>query len=386
MDAVPIIDWLTHEGRLHANPAELTARFAERCLAAGLPVCRIRIALVVLHPQDMSYVVTWQRGMPIHEERIRAEVYPEVLAASPLQALAQGQSTVRHRLSGNQSLDWQILTDLRQQGHTDYFSQPLLTMDGKTTRAIIYGTDAPGGFTDEHIAAMQAILPVLSLVCEVHAQARRSEIVLATYLGKKTAPQVLDGRIARGDGETIDAVIWFCDLRGFTALSESLSRTALLGLLNDFFGAMTTAVEDQGGEVLKFIGDAILAIFTVEGDPASACKRAMAAVRTSHDAIDRINHQRVKKGEPAIEFGIALHVGDVHYGNIGGSTRLDFTVIGPAVNLASRIEGQTKLLGQTVLVSEAFYSAAPDGLELAAEVQLHGIARPQCMYRVMADD
>src|SRR5262249_37007798 len=182
----------------------------------------------------------------------------------------------------------------------------------------------------------------------------------------------------RGMGETISAVVWACDLRGFTPLSEELSRERLIDLLNGYFGAMCQAVEQNQGGVLKFIGDALLAIFPVDGkDAAPACHRAPTAARAAVAAIDALNVERASGNEPMIVYGIALHVGDVIYGNIGGENRLDFTVIGPAVNLAVRIEGLCGELGRQILLSEAFVSAARIAVEPMGRFPLKGIAAPQ---------
>ncbi|MCP4502905.1 MAG: adenylate/guanylate cyclase domain-containing protein [Deltaproteobacteria bacterium] len=307
---------------------------------------------------------------------------------SPLHPLTQNQNEIRFRLQGDELLSFELLRELKDEGHTDYFAHILPTIDGKRSRAVIYVTDEDGGFSDEHLQIFREAQPVLAWVAEVHSQVRRSRTLLDTYLGKNTGQQILDGKIARGDGETLHAVVWFCDLRGFTTLSEQLPRDELLDMLNDFFGAMTSSIEHEGGEVLKFIGDAMLAIFPIEHGEAGkiACQKAMKAVEAVNSKTLLLNAQREEAKGPPIDFGVALHVGEVHYGNIGGKTRLDFTVIGPAVNLASRIESKTKVLGESVLVSDAFFQASSDGLVPCSREVFKGVAEPQNLYRLVRDD
>jgi adenylate cyclase len=191
---------------------------------------------------------------------------------------------------------------------------------------------------------------------------------------------VLDGAITRGTGETIYAVIWLCDLRGFTELSETLPRDALIVLLNEYFGAMTQAVEDAGGEILKFIGDAMLAIFPIDAGAEAACARALAAAAQASAVMARINTGRGAASQPAVDFGIALHLGDVMYGNIGGESRLDFTVIGPAVNLVARIQGLCGELRRPLLVSEAFARSSSSPVDAVGAFLLKGFGATQPVF------
>ncbi len=207
--------------------------------------------------------------------------------------------------------------------------------------------------------------------------------LLDTYVGRQSGGRVLAGQIRRGLGETINAVIWLSDLRGFTSLSETLPRDELIGMLDHYFGPMCDAVETNGGEVLKFIGDSVLAIFPVEPDAASACRRALDAARTAKATIEADNQRRVASGAPLIHYGLALHVGDVMYGNIGGSTRLDFTVIGPAVNLTARIESMCKTLDRSPLLSAEFARLSGAKAEFLGEFSLKGVGGQQPIYGVM---
>jgi len=226
----------------------------------------------------------------------------------------------------------------------------------------------------------EAMTPAVAVNLEIQALRRMARTLLDTYVGRQVGGRVLAGQIRRGMGETINAVIWLSDLRGFTSLSESSLRDELIEMLNRYFGPMCDAVEANGGEVLKFIGDAMLAIFPVEPDAAQACLSALAAARAAEAAIAKENRERAADGRPQIRYGLALHVGDVMYGNIGGDARLDFTVIGPAVNLTSRIESMCKSLDRSPLLSAEFARVSGVGAELLGEFALKGVGAEQQIY------
>jgi adenylate cyclase len=207
-----------------------------------------------------------------------------------------------------------------------------------------------------------------------------------TYVGERSGAHVLAGQIQRGSGEDLNAVIWFCDLRGFTRLADRLPRSDLIKLLNDYFEIMCNAVRAEGGEVLKFVGDGMLAIFEMK-DAVEAAARAEAALRAARAAIDATrshNAARRVAGQTEIKFGIALHLGEVSYGNIGAPDRLDFTVIGPAVNHANRLEKLAGELGRPLLASASFAGAAPAGLQSLGLHRLRGVAEPQEVFALEA--
>ena len=245
-----------------------------------------------------------------------------------------------------------------------------------------FATPRPDGLSTAEVALLQRLVPALAPVLEIQALRRTAQTLLATYVGAVTGGRVLAGQIKRGMGETIRAVIWLCDLRGFTPLSERLPRDALILMLNDYFGAMCRAVEAEGGEVLKFIGDAMLAIFPLaeSDDAAPSCRGALAAAARAAAAVAEINTARGDAGQPPIDYGIALHLGDVMYGNIGGERRLDFTVIGPAVNLIARIEALAGQLDRRLLLSADFASACPEPLECLGAFALKGLGQPQAIF------
>jgi len=223
-------------------------------------------------------------------------------------------------------------------------------------------------------------LSAVAFNLEIQALRRTARTLLDTYVGQQSGGRVLEGQITRGSGETIRAVIWLCDLRGFTGLSEMLPREALIDLLNAYFGPMCDAVSAHGGEVLKFIGDAMLAIFPIEADAAATCANAMIAAERAKVALSAENRRRTEAGLPRIEYGLALHVGDVMYGNIGSDTRLDFTVIGPAVNLTARIESMCRQLSRQILLSSDFVELGGVAANSLGSFSLKGVAANQQIF------
>jgi adenylate cyclase len=275
--------------------------------------------------------------------------------------------------------EFPILKDLRREGITDYVVLPVPFSDG-TSKALSLATTRADGFSDDQITLFEAMIPAVSFNLEIQVLRRTARTLLDTYVGRQSGNRVLDGQIRRGMGETLPAVIWLCDLRGFTGLSESLPRDALIEMLNQYFGPMCDAVEANGGEVLKFVGDAMLAIFPIGTDAASACRNALGAARMAKQSLANENRLRAAANLAQIDYGAALHIGDVMYGNIGSDTRLDFTVIGPAVNLTARIESMCKELDRSLLLSAEFVRASGVEACLLGEFVLKGVGAKQPIY------
>jgi adenylate cyclase len=280
---------------------------------------------------------------------------------SPFAPIIRGAGGVRRRLEGARSEpDFPVVQELQAEGATDYVAMPFRFSDGQIN-VMSLTSFAPGGFTTAALGNVFEVLPALARMFEVHAQRRISVGLLETYLGRHTGKRVLQGEIKHGDGRLIHAVIWFCDLRDSTALADSMDQASYLANLNRFFTAMAGAIIASDGEILSYIGDAVLAIFPIS-EPAqearstdaaaSACRDAVRAARLAGQRIAAANEARPDL--PTLRYGIGLHVGDVTYGNIGVPERLQFTVIGSAANEASRIESMTKVLGVPVVVSSAF--------------------------------
>jgi adenylate cyclase len=374
-----IIHWLLRDGPRVTDSKTFLNAFAEQLVANGIEVARVSTGVPSLHPQVFSFSGLWEVGKGASERRNLADASTfSRLEHSPVKTVYEGHGPVRCDLTAPAAdNEYAIYADLRKEGFTDYLVIGVPFSDG-SNKALTLATKRPGGFTAEETATFMALIPAFAMNLEIQALRRTAETLLDVYVGRHAGKRVLDGAIKRGMGETIPAVVWVCDVRSFTKLSEELSREKLIELLNGYFGVMCRAVEQHQGEVLKFIGDALLAIFPISGeDPALACHQALIAARAAVSGIDELNAERAKRNEPIIAYGIALHVGDVIYGNIGGENRLDFTVIGPAVNLAARIEGLCRELGRSILLSEAFVSAAHITVEALGRFPLKGVAVQQ---------
>ena len=371
--------WLVSEARLIDDTETLDLAIVEHLRGAGLPIVRYSTGVPSLHPQVDSFSTLWEQDKGLSFRQFRLEqASPTTLSESPIFIAYHEGRTVRCRLEGQPKPDeYEIVGELRARGMTDYLVLALPFADG-SHKAMSFATDRTGGFTEEDIGILESLSHPLAAVIEVRYLRHMAGTLMDTYVGPVAGRRVLQGSIKRGSGEIIPAVIWFCDLKGFTTLSETLADQILIDTLNAYFDAVTQAIEAEGGEILKFIGDAVLAIFQHgDGDEAGAAARALAAAGTALASLDLANAERASAGPPAIECGIALHIGDVLYGNVGGANRLDFTVIGKAVNLASRIEGLTRELARPVLVSQAFADAHGGDFDDLGTFALKGIADRQ---------
>jgi adenylate cyclase len=352
----PTLDWLISDARRLPDGPALLRALCERLVEAGMPLARASFHIRTLHPQLFGIGFYWQRGAD--DIRVfRAEhgiQQTPMYQRSPMRLLFEGAGAVRQRLDlphTDSDFDFPLLRELRDEGLTDYVALPMTFSDGKI-HGTTWSSDRPGGFATEHLTQIYDLLPVLSLLLEIHLNRRIAINLLDTYVGRDAGERILRGQITRGSGQTVRAAIWFCDLRGFTELSERTDRDTLLACLNQYFDCMAKPVEEHGGEILKFIGDAMLAMFPLETE--QACQRALQAALEARSAMAGLNTERIARGEEALGFGIALHAGDVMYGNIGAANRLDFTVVGPAVNLTSRLERLCRGLGLDLLISDTF--------------------------------
>lgn len=376
-----IAAWLLGEAPRLASDRETVEGLARALAREGCRVARINIGVPLLHPQVWSSRWLWQDGREVVEEHfsLTREDFAR-FQASPMKSIYEGGPPIRCRLVELRiGPDYPVLDDLRRDGMTDYLALGLPFSDG-SAKGITYATDRPGGFAERDLALLHALVPALASTLEIRTLRRTALTLLETYVGREAGRRVLAGMIRRGMGETIGAVIWLSDLRGFAEMSERLARDDLIGMLNDHFGVVCGAVEAEGGEVLKLIGDALLAIFPVAGDPAPACRRALEAARRAEAGMAEVNALRASRGQPPLAYGLALHLGDVMYGNIGGERRLDFTVIGPAVNLASRIGALSGELGRATLLSEDFARASGLPCVPLGAFRLKGLAAPQAVF------
>ena len=299
---------------------------------------------------------------------------------SPVPVVFERALAIRRRLADPACPDdYEILAEMRAEGVTDYLIQPLPFTNGEV-HAVSWTTRRPRGFGDDDMAALEAIRPPLARLAEVYALRRIAATLLNTYVGRDAGERILQGRIRRGDIERIDAVILLSDLRDFTAQSNRLPGEAVIGLLNSYFDCLVPPIEAHGGEVLKFVGDGLLGIFPVAADPREACRGALAAAAEARAALSEANAERAAHGEPEQRFGLALHLGEVLYGNIGSAGRLDFTTIGPAVNLTARLETLARDLGRDLVASTAFARHSPEPLHSLGTFRLRGFQMPEEVF------
>jgi adenylate cyclase len=375
------------DARKLADPNEFLEAFAERLRGAGIDVARITTGVPILHPQIFSFSGLWELGKGTTERLYRADAgVSQAIHNSPIGIAYQGGGPVRCDPTVPPAVgEYAILGDLRRDGYTDYIVYAVPFADG-SFKALSLATRRSSGFAADELALFEAMIPALAFNLEVQALRRTARTLLDTYVGQQSGGRVLEGQIQRGSGETISAVIWLCDLRGFTSLSEKLPRDTLIDMLNGYFGPMCDAVLSHGGEVLKFIGDAMLAIFPIGEDGAAVCARALAAAQHAQAVLAEDNRRRQDAGLPRIDYGLALHVGDVMYGNIGSDTRLDFTVIGPAVNLTARIESMCRELSRQLLLSSAFVSEGRIAAKSLGRFALKGVGADQEIFAPISPD
>ncbi len=374
-----VMRWLANETRDQRFIDNIFAEMCNRLQRADIPIKRASLHLLIHHPQWLGARIMWTDGM--QEAEIARVDYGvgerSEYIGSPVNEIRDGAIEVRENLERDPSLGRQhgVFEELRANGLTDYVAWPLYHTLGKK-HVVAFSTDRPGGFQDRHIASLQELLPILALVSEIRMKNRLARTLLETYVGTHAGELILAGATRRGSGTTVRAAIMICDLRDFTRISDNWPRDDVIDLLNDYFDAISEPVMRRGGEILKFMGDGLLAIFPLS-EP-SACANLLHAVTEARQAMAALNEKNNGSGRAPLNFGIGLHVGDVMYGNIGSRTRLDFTVIGPAVNMASRLEALTKQFGKPVLLSRAFadFVERDFALERVGEHSVRGFSEP----------
>ena len=382
--AARVVEWMMRDGRHSTHMREFGDEMCRRIVAGGIPLWRAFCSVATLHPQVYGSAYVWRRDTPGAVRFIATHAFENdaEYANSPIVVVKTSRRMIRRRLQQPDCpMDYPILTQFRSDGGTDYAAMPMICSSGEVN-SITWLTDRDGGFSDDEIAGLAAVAEALAIIVELQATRRIARHLMDTYVGHRTGERVLAGKITRGSGEAIRAVVWLCDLRGFTALTDSLPRDRVIAMRNDYFEAMVEAVSAEGGEPLKFIGDGMLAIFELgeNEDPADRCGAALRAARAATEKIAVRNVERRAAGEPEIRFGLAIHLGDVSYGNIGAPTRLDFTVIGPAVNHAARLERVGAELGRPVVTSASFAAASKEALESIGRHTLRGVPEPQEVF------
>lgn len=360
-----VVDWLTNGTRDQRFIDDIFAEMCIRLQQAGIPLKRSTLHVRIQHPQWLGARIMWSDGMREAEiGRVDFDVMgrPEYIG-SPANEMFDGATEVREKLERDPALGRKhaLYDEMRAKGLTDYVAWPLYHTLGKR-HLITFATDRPGGFDDAHIAALKKVLPVLALVSEIRVKNRLARTLLETYVGAHAGELILAGATRRGTGTTVRAAIMICDLRDFTKISDNWPRDDVIDLLNDYFDAMSDPITRHGGEILKFIGDGLLAIFPLSQP--NACANLLRAVTEARQAMAALNQRNKATSRAPLNYGIGVHVGDVMYGNIGSTSRLDFTVIGPAVNMASRLEALTKQIGKPVLLSRDFAELVTPEFEL----------------------
>ena len=394
--------WLTEAGLAGTPETAIVSGFCDRCVAAGLPLARSLLFIDTLHPVHEGRLFRWGYSPAETPLLEYGRTSPDALAASGFnprdveiaerwrrsphyRMLQTGESLWRRRLNGATEDEFSVLPEWRAEGMTDYVA--IITrfaaegvigeMDAVYSS---WGTKAPEGFNDSQIATFQQLVPHLALAVKAVSLARMTRTLMETYLGRDAGQRVLSGRIVRGIAERIDAVVWFSDLRGFTRITDTTPEQ-VIPLLNDYSDVIVSAIHEHGGDVLKLIGDGTLAIFTAE-DRTHACNAALSAAIAARQGVAELKKRRSAEGKPVTDMYLGLHVGEVFYGNVGSRERLDFTVIGPAVNEVSRIAAMCRSVDQPVLMSSAFANvdAVKRRLVSVGRYALRGISHPQELF------
>jgi adenylate cyclase len=389
--AEDIVAWTVRVGLEELDQAELMAGYCERLVAAGVPIWRASIGANTLHPLIVAQGHRWMPGEGVREEFFPRASTPEgeeQWLQSPWRRLIEsGEQQMRRRLAvGEGTNEFPLLAGLAAQGGTDYWTRivPFGNRGGIPEGqglATSWTTRDAAGFAEADLALIDATLPALALAYKATTAVDTARTLVSTYLGRDAAERILRGEIDRGQVKTVRKALWFSDLTGFTRIADTLPREELLDLLNAYADCLVSVVHAHQGEVLKFMGDGILAVF--DGEQGEGCARALDAAEAARRAIARLNEER--SGRPVTSFTLALHEGEVLYGNVGSQERLDFTVVGPAVNEVSRIQAMSRSLDQPILVSASF--AAACGRQRARLVSvgryaLRGVGRPQELFTI----
>ena len=386
--------WVTKAGIAGMQEQDLLKGFCQRTNAAGLQISRAIMVVDTLHPVHEGRVFRWDQQRPDELEvreygrTTRGGEAAESWQRSPFFHMLQtGQSVGRWRLDGVQE-EFAVFKELREAGQTDFVA--LIDRFDESARFgemdCIYSsfsTSQPDGFSESDMAALKQITPSLGLAVKSASLGRIAETLVETYLGRDAGRRVLNGKIERGKADRIEAVIWFSDLRGFTKITDSSPPHTIIPLLNDYADAVISSIHDAGGDVLKLIGDGTLAIFTADTLD-QACRCALKAETKLRRRMSALNERRTSEGAAVTGAYVALNVGEVFYGNIGSEARLDFTVVGPAVNETSRIVTMCRSIERDVLVSAAFAEAAHaderDRLVCVGRYALRGVGRAQELF------
>ncbi len=362
-------DWLVRRGLSGISESDLLRAFCEKCNTAGLPVGRALAIIDTLHPVHEGTVFRWRNDDVEEPAAVQYGPSNEGEMAQSWQRspfyhmLEKGTEELRWRIGFGESPDFTIVKEMQDLGHTDYIVFVHRFADEGTIGEMDcfysgWSTRDPQGFSDADIAALRRLVPTLGLAIKSASLTHIADTLVDVYLGREAGRRVLKGRIQRGVADRIEAALWFSDLRSFTTITDTAKPTEIIPLLNDYAEAVITSIQEAGGDVLKLIGDGTLAMFHAD-DPSEACRRALKAEAIARKRVAELNDKRRAEERPITSIYVGLHVGEVFFGNIGSVDRLDFTVVGPAVNETSRIASMCRSVDRPVLISSTFADALP---------------------------
>ena len=392
----PIREWLIDQALGDADITELFDTLCKRISSVGIPITRARLFWPTLHPLFQAETVSWDKGSPaVLDQFVHQDEASDDWNKSPLKYLIDHEMDILRRelIGPNKLVDFELLEGLVEKGFTDFIAMStdlegtsFRTREGGNDSGIMvtWATDIDSGFSDNDLIALQKIQRRFAVACKVMIQARIASNIAYTYLGARAGGSVLDGQIVRGDGQTTKAVIWYSDLRNSTQLAETMPADDYFNLLNSYFTATAQPIIDHGGEILDFIGDAVLGIFPYRTNKElkAAANAAQKALTDSCTAAAQINGQRESEGLDVFRYGIGVNVGEVMFGNIGIQSRLAFSVIGPAVNEAARIESLTKIFEPVILAGKSFAQINPTHWKSLGEHRLEGVTQPIEIFEI----
>jgi len=389
-----IAAWITEAGLVGRAETAMLTGFCERAVAAGLPLASGIVVIDTLHPVYEGHAIRWfhdsrETTLQGYGRTTEGEAATNYRRSPYYHLVQSGEPFLRRRLTPATDEEFTTLGPMREEGMTDY----LAILNRFAAEGVVgdmdcvysaWMTAVPTGFADADIAALRRLVPFLALSMKCAALARTAENLVQAYLGRDAGRLVMSGRIARGVADRFKAVLWFSDLRGYTRITDTAPPEHIIPLLNDYAEAVVSAIHEQGGDVLKLIGDGVLAIFRAD-DRARACAAALAAAQAAGQSIIALNERRTADGLPTTTMYLGLHLGVVFFGNVGSKDRLDFTVVGPAVNEVSRIAAMCRSVDQTVLVSATFAAAlgkAGPRLVSVGRYALRGVGHPQELFTI----
>jgi adenylate cyclase len=389
-----IAAWVVERGLAGASETELLNGFCDRCRGAGLDLSRGMTIIDTLHPIYEGRAFRWRADGA--EEKLvvefgrtnEGEMAVQWRRSAFYHLMTTGADELRRRLAHSDPSEFLNFDVLRAEGQTDYLALVhRFASDGVIGEMdCVYSqwiTSHPDGFGDADLAAIRRLVPPLALAMKCASLARIATTLVEVYLGRDAGRRVLNGRILRGVTDWINAVLWYSDLRGYTTIADAAAPSEIIPLLNDYAEAVISSIHAAGGDVLKLVGDGTLAIFQAD-DPAGACRSALRAEADLRLRLSALNDRRAAEGRPITSVYLGLHIGDVFYGNIGSEERLDFTVVGPAVNEVSRIAQMCRSVDRGVVLSSDFAAATPvperASLVSVGRYALRGVGRPRELF------